>query len=300
MWQCLLEDLDDLEGQQKGKQLAGKLSDLEVAIIRDEKLALSTVMAVVVDQSMLASISNDEAIAEQDHRYAMALSNEEVIPHDTSAPGEKIFNEENKDTVSAVLSDLMSRVRVCDGPTTEQSTSAPIFNSTTSNIEEECVSRLEGFHTTIFQGSCGHAYCRDCIKQMFIGATKDEELYPPRCCGSILPPGVALRALSYEELRTFCERAIEWTSKTRLYCAEPTCSTFIPPWTIHDEIGTCPSCDQKTHLACRSFAHPGIDCPMDKAFHNVLEMAENESWKRCFHCRTMVELRHGCNHITCR
>ena len=161
--QCLLEDLNDLDGQQKGKQHAGKLGDLEVAInymrddivrmqmsIQDEKLALSTATAVVVDQNMLASIANDEAIAEQDHRYALALSNEEATPHDTSAPGEKTFNEENKDTVSAVLSDLMSRVTVYDGPTNEQSSSLPIFASTTSNIGEECVSCLEKFHTTMF------------------------------------------------------------------------------------------------------------------------------------------------------
>jgi hypothetical protein len=132
--QCLLEDLNDLEGQQKGKQLAGKLGDLEVAIncmrddivrtqmsIQDEKLALST------------------TIAEQDHRYALALSNEEATPHDTSGPGEKTFNEENRDTVSAVLSDFMSRVRVYDGPTNEQSSSPPMFASTIEHWARMCL-----------------------------------------------------------------------------------------------------------------------------------------------------------------
>ena len=311
--QFLLDDLNNLENQQKGKQRAGKLSDIEVAIkcmrdeiqgaqssIQDGKLALSTVTAVVADQNVLASIRHDETMAEQDRRYALALSNGEMMPHDTPALGETESTEEEGDTVSAIMSDLMSRVRIYDDQTNEPCSAPSMLTSPTSSIAKECVSCLEKFNTTMFRGSCGHEYCRDCMKTMFIGAIKDEELYPPRCCGDSMPPDLALRILNYEELRSFCERAIEWTSKTRLYCAEPTCSKFIPPFAIHDEIGTCPSCDQKTHVACRSFAHPGVDCPMDDALHNVLEMAENESWKRCFHCRTMVELQHGCNHITCR
>ena len=148
--------------------------------------------------------------------------------------------------------------------------------------------------------SCGHNYCRDCNRQMFLGAIKDEELYPPRCCGRIVPPGTALRILNYHELRAFCERGIEYSTNDRVYCAEPTCSKFIPPFNIEDDHGTCPECFQKTHLPCRSFAHPGVDCPMDDKLQNVLAMADAENWKRCSNCRTMVELQHGCNHITCR
>lgn len=148
--------------------------------------------------------------------------------------------------------------------------------------------------------SCGHNYCRDCNRQMFLGAIKDEELYPPRCCGRIVPPGTALRILNYHELRAFCERGIEYSTKDRVYCAEPTCSKFIPPFNIEDDHGTCPECFQKTHLPCRSFAHPGVDCPMDDKLQGVLAMADAENWKRCSSCRTMVELQHGCNHITCR
>lgn len=66
------------------------------------------------------------------------------------------------------------------------------------------------------------------MKQLFLGATKDEELYPPRCCGNVVPPGLALRLLSYKELRDFSESALEWTAKDRLYCAEPTCSKLSP------------------------------------------------------------------------
>ncbi|KAJ5102337.1 hypothetical protein NUU61_004559 [Penicillium alfredii] len=79
--QLLLDDLDQLEDQQKGKQIAGKHTDLEVAIqlmkedisvaqtsFQDAILALSTNIAVATDQNVLASIREDETLAEQDHR----------------------------------------------------------------------------------------------------------------------------------------------------------------------------------------------------------------------------------------
>lgn len=109
-----------------------------------------------------------------------------------------------------------------------------------------------------------------------------------------------MRVLNYDELQAFSKRTIEWTTKDRLYCAEPTCSKFIPPFSIQNKHSTCPECHQQTHLPCRSFAHPGVDCPMDDALHGVLAMANAENWRQCFNCQTMVELQHGCNHITCR
>lgn len=70
----------------------------------------------------------------------------------------------------------------------------------------ECAACLEHYNTnTLFISLCGHGYCRDCNRQLFIGAIKDEELYPPHCCGRIVPPGIALRLLNYRELQDFCE-----------------------------------------------------------------------------------------------
>ncbi|PWY92177.1 hypothetical protein BO70DRAFT_367399 [Aspergillus heteromorphus CBS 117.55] len=329
--QLLREDLEGLENQQKGKQVAGCHTDLEVAIqcmrediiatqtsIEDGKLAISTSSAVASDQNVLAAIKQDEDLAEQDRRYALALGlgDEEqtgTITHDDDDDEDDHVPElrdidsvpkvQNDDAVSVVMSDLMSRVTISDESASngEGSSRAMISSqSQISDIQKECVSCLERVHTIMFRGRCGHEFCRDCVRQMFLGATKDEELYPPRCCGAVVPPGVALRVLHYDELRAFSERAMEWTAKDRLYCADPTCSRFIPPFSIEDELGTCESCKQQTHLTCRSLAHPGIDCPMDEALHTVLEMADSENWRRCFHCQTMVELQHGCNHITCR
>ncbi|KAA8650387.1 E3 ubiquitin-protein ligase [Aspergillus tanneri] len=314
--QLLLEDLDHLENKQKGKQAAGKRTDFETALmymrdevmaaqnsIEDGILALSTSTAIATDQNLLASIRHDERIAEQDRRYALALDNEKSNPQDVSSiltKSKVASTDENEDAISVVIGDLMGRMTLNDGSVNGEGSSRHIASSKMANLGKDCDSCFEKCDVPMFAVPCGHKFCRDCTRQMFLGAIKDEELYPPRCCSNIVPPGIALRVLSYDELRAFGERAIEWTTKDRLYCAEPTCSRFIPPFAIQDDHGTCLECHQQTHLPCRSFAHPGVDCPMDGALHSVLAMADAENWRRCFNCRTMVELQHGCNHITCR
>lgn len=308
--QLYLEDLTELEDQQKGKQVAGKLTDLELAIasmkdellaarvsLQDHVLAISTSTAIATDQNILMSIRYDENVAQRDHQLARGMDRDEhCIPHNAneSAPAAEGFD--NSDAISTVMGDLMERMTLAhredDGGPSRRS-------AQTHHTLIQCGSCLEDTEA-FFESSCGHEFCRDCTRQLFLGAIKDEELYPPRCCGRIIPPGITLRILSYQELRTFSERAIEYAAKDRVYCAEPTCSKFIPPFAVHDDHGVCSECHQETHLPCRALAHPGIDCPLDNTLQDVLTMADAENWMRCFNCRTLIELQHGCNHITCR
>ena len=142
----------------------------------------------------------------------------------------------------------------------------------------ECAACLEYYDTsTLFISLCGHSYCHNCNRQLFIGAIKDEELYPPWCCGQIVPPGIALRLLNYHELQDFCERAIEHLTKGHVYCTEPTCSKFIPSFNIENEHGMCPQFHQATYLPCHSLAHPRVDCPMDDKLQSILAMADEEN-----------------------
>lgn len=313
--QLLLEDLEELENRQKGKLAAGKRTDFEIAIaslrddiqtlqvsINDEILALSTSTAIATDQKILAALQHEERVATQGRQFALAMHNgstSDRIPNRPTA-NEATPPDDDDDAVSTIMGDLMDRMSLSEKTSDNGEGSSFIHPSRAISLMRECVSCFTKVDTIMFKGRCGHEFCRDCTKQMFLGAIKDEELYPPRCCGNVVPPGVALRILNYEELRRFSERALEWTAKDRLYCAEPTCSKFIPPFAIQHEHGTCPECHRQTHVPCRSLAHPGVDCPMDEPLHAVLEMADSENWRRCFNCRTMVELHHGCNHMTCR
>jgi hypothetical protein len=314
--QLLTEDLDELEGKVKGKQAAGTLTDLDNALecmrddilaarisIDDEIPALSMSTAVATDQDALASILHDEIIAEQDHRFAIALQNGEELTRPESSDALTTeagrLTDTNEDAVDAALGVLMGRMAMHDNsPNGEGSSRLPSFLASIS--ARECAACLQSWDEFAYIGSCTHEICRDCTRQIFLMAMKDEELYPPRCCGDAMPPEVGLSVLNHDEYHEFSQRAIEWTTKDRLYCADMTCSKFIPPSSIQDELGSCPSCQQRTHVPCRSLEHPGTDCPKDEVLHDFLEMAVVEKWKRCLSCRNMVELDYGCNHITCR
>lgn len=125
--------------------------------------------------------------------------------------------------------------------------------------------------STLFVSSCGHDFCRDCNR------TKTKSSTHTAAAAKSCPPGIALRILNYLELQAFCERAIVYSAKGRVYCAEPTCSKFVPPFAAHGEHGVCRECLRETHLPCRSLAHPGVNCPMNDALQDVLAMTDGEN-----------------------
>lgn len=169
----------------------------------------------------------------------------------------------------------------------------------TAEISRSCDSCLEQ-RQILLVNSCDHAYCYDCVRELCLGAIRDEELYPPRCCAQPFPPPTANQVLDHHELEAFTQKESEHTAENRMYCAEPGCSTFIPQSAIQSDAGTCPECQKETHLPCRSLSHPGVDCPLDTTLQTVLSMASAQGWQRCYNCRAMVELNVGCNHISCR
>lgn len=318
IFRLLLDDIEELQSRQKGKQAAGTQTDLETALNdqreqilalqaanRDRILALSTITAITTDQNLFSAIENEERLAEQDRRHALSLSNERSITQgapSSLAIGGAVSVPRNDGAASSVMADLMNRFVLDDKPDNGEGSSRYIASSRSrmSSPKINCSSCFEKCDDILFEGPCDHRFCRDCTRQMFLGAIKDEELYPPRCCGNRAPPEIARRVLDHEELQTFSEKGIEYSAKDRIYCADPTCSKFIPPLAIKNEHGTCPECKQQTHVPCLSLAHPGVDCPLDEELQNVLKVAKKEKWKRCPNCRAMVELYHGCNHVTCR
>jgi len=70
----------------------------------------------------------------------------------------------------------------------------------------------------------------------------------------------------------------------------------------------CPRCRKTLCKNCKVIWHDKLTCaqyqalpvheraPEDLVF---MELAQKERWRRCPKCGAMVELKHGCNHITC-
>ncbi|PKY00212.1 hypothetical protein P168DRAFT_260222, partial [Aspergillus campestris IBT 28561] len=307
----LLEDILAPENRQKGKQVDGMPSGMELAVTPvmddvltagisspDRTLAISN--AMVTDGNILASICHGENVTEQDRLYAATLDDDDDA-RDAPAPTPNEPNFDNGVADDSVLGYVMDRLDLTQESGAGEGPSHRPSSQQAPAMLTECVSCMEQVETSgMLLSACGHSFCLDCTRQMVLGIIKQEQFYPPRCCGYIIPPSTALRVLNYEELCGFSDRVMEYMAKDPIYCAVPTCSKFIPPFAMDDDYGTCPACRQKTHLSCLSLEHPGVDCPTDETLQRVLAMANAADWQRCFHCRTMVELQQGCNHIRCR
>lgn len=125
--QLLVEDLSDLEGQQKGKQVAGKPSDVELTIatmkndilaaqasIQDEILAISTSNAIATDQNIIMSIKDDERVSYQDRQYAVSLNGDERNTHRISTRSKPIPEDNDNNAISTIMADLMDRMSLSD------------------------------------------------------------------------------------------------------------------------------------------------------------------------------------------
>lgn len=165
----------------------------------------------------------------------------------------------------------------------------------------DCAICLESFsaeHT--ITAPCTHTYCFADLKDLFIRACKDEQLFPPRCCKQELSLELALPLLTDNEAVEFLEKSEEYTCKDRTYCFQPSCSRFIPTENISRDVATCNDCYSRTCKLCKKEEHDSEDCPDDPSMKLTLETAAANGWQRCQQCHSLVERSHGCQHMTCR
>ena len=177
--------------------------------------------------------------------------------------------------------------------------SVPALGESVLGVQKTCVScdeRINYFGAVY--APCGHDYCQDCAKQLFLNSMRDESLFPPRCCRQAIPLAAVDVFLTAEFTKHFEEKAVEFSTSDRLYCAWPTCSAFIPPAKINGDIAICPKCEFWVCTMCKGRTHQGRDCPKDAALNALISTAKTEGWQRCIRCKRYIELNLGCNHIT--
>ncbi|KAF2008479.1 hypothetical protein BU24DRAFT_360149, partial [Aaosphaeria arxii CBS 175.79] len=138
-----------------------------------------------------------------------------------------------------------------------------------------------------------------CLDRLFRNAFKDQGLFPPRCCREPIVIDVARNYLPKATLEAFFWAEIEFSVPNRTYCSNKLCGKFVPPDRIAHEIASCAACLANTCTTCKNASHPDTDCPADPHIQAVVSLGQQEGWQRCYKCRTMVELDHGCNHMRC-
>jgi hypothetical protein len=178
----------------------------------------------------------------------------------------------------------------------------------------QCVVCMENYPVRkVTQLKCKHCFCAECLKEMFLRATKDETEMPPKCCSIQIPaksvynPSKKIFIFRHPELEKYNQKKLEYATADRVYCCNKNCGMFIAPKFIKDGVATCTpysgnrkGCKVKTCARCKKPAHINdLDClDKDPATAALEKLAKEQGWRQCLRCKMMVELRTGCYHIT--
>ncbi|KAF5608554.1 arylsulfatase [Fusarium subglutinans] len=165
---------------------------------------------------------------------------------------------------------------------------------------KECLYCTEEFpEDEVFEAPCSHGMCQPCLIRGIQTAIKDESLFPPKCCGQAIPVNATNAFITEDLLTEYDNKHEEFETTDRKYCSDKACSAFIPLRAIEAGVARCTRCEKRTCLNCLSEAHEGT-CIDDPESQRVVRLAEENGWRSCDRCKNMVELTHGCFHISCR
>jgi len=97
-----------------------------------------------------------------------------------------------------------------------------------------------------------------------------------------------------------------------MYCPKKTCSHVLDvDRLVVEESGAsqCTKCHSSICSKCKTFWHFTMTCGEYQRLPDSVKYADDESlfkiansnnWKRCPECHIFIELKHGCNHMTCK
>ncbi|OKL63336.1 hypothetical protein UA08_02115 [Talaromyces atroroseus] len=156
--------------------------------------------------------------------------------------------------------------------------------------------------------ACSHRMCYTCLRRLFTLSVTDPQHMPPRCCTQDQIPARYVEILFDQKFKTkWDQKYKEYTTKNRYYCPSKDCGEWIKPSQIFKhrdtgrKYGQCSRCKTKVCCMCRGKWHGNKkECPKDESVQKLEEMAQQQGWKRCYDCSSLVELKEGCNHMTCR
>ncbi len=164
---------------------------------------------------------------------------------------------------------------------------------------QECVVCLETVHPVdLVTLPCGDHYCRQCLNDRFDSAAMSEANFPPACEHGPIELASVRIFLLHSVVRAYESIQEEFSTPNRVYCYESTCSAWISPTHIHNNVATCVACSKTTCAYCRAKLHEDeSECPDDPAVQTLMATAQQEGYQQCSQCRRLIERTAGCNHI---
>ncbi|KAG7448746.1 uncharacterized protein BT62DRAFT_725362 [Guyanagaster necrorhizus] len=185
-------------------------------------------------------------------------------------------------------------------PGASSSRSANMSESPTCSV---CFGNIEG---PVITAPCRHTFDAACMEALISASTKDESLFPPKCCLDPIPIESVQSHVEASVVAAFKEKSIEFSTPIRVYCSNPNCSRFLGPKNDGKSPSaplTC-SCTTVTCNSCRgTIANGDIrshTCTSDTLEQEVRALADKKKWATCPGCNNLVELSVGCSHMTCR
>ncbi|TFK17764.1 IBR domain-containing protein [Coprinopsis marcescibilis] len=337
--QLQLEDALLVSSRSKGKGRAGASpSDQEFAlqiqaeefsdwkqVHKDASLALSLQNALETDAGILEAYRLVEESAAADRRAAELLERGTRLPQPTEAQRtvgedrEFVRRFDAKPPAPKKLNPIhtFDDIGTTDwdwsfssGPKREEKRAAGPSYDIYRRVS--CVSCDDKVRVgEALKSACEHYWCRDCLVSVVDVFLRDESLHPLRCCQK--PLATADISFYLKNTNLFKRYDIKRTeydvpAQDRVYCSTPTCSSFLGSANDHRSpnrnrsgaIVTCQACRARTCVTCRKPDHPQDTCSQNEAVEEVRALAKASGWQTCPTCAAVVELHHGCNHMTCR
>ncbi|OJJ42378.1 hypothetical protein ASPZODRAFT_137305 [Penicilliopsis zonata CBS 506.65] len=316
--QLQLQDISLYSESSKGKsreptdeELAFRLQNEELEnnsqLLLDRRMAMSFAAAVLADGSLLADTYAEEQRVARDREMARQLTDtgEHPVTANVCQQGPEPSTGLD-DEILTKLEILYHGMDAHHSTTTEEEERAESstwaarrgVGQPPARMRRCIACREETAFVDVVRAPCRHEYCRSCLEDLFKASMTDESLFPPRCCQQPIVMSTARIFLEYSLVQEFEKKKIEFETPNRTYCYSAGCSAFIAPAHIAGDVATCLDCGRTTCTSCKARAHTG-DCPNDTALQQLLTTAQTNGWQRCYACWRMVELDHGCNHMTC-
>lgn len=165
-------------------------------------------------------------------------------------------------------------------------------------------------HNKTIRVPCGHYYDIPCLTSYFENSTKDESIYPPRCCNKTIPLALIRPHLSLSLVNLFKDKRCEFQTPNRVYCSNPKCNQFLGKRSGKDHPGhfSCKKCSTLTCKGCKIEVGRGeaegssggsAKHLCDDGDRQLQLLSQKTGWARCPKCTRMVELVAGCFHIYC-
>ncbi|KZM25640.1 zinc ion binding [Ascochyta rabiei] len=280
-----------------------KLLDDERQAVSDHQLAMS-LAGIPVGPADAAFSANYEAQLreaednDQDEQWEMAK--DLYASAFGAADEDSIQHAPEGGPIQPVVANrpLLRGVRTAPSKQTKGDTNSKILGSDAFTKCNACMEIVPSKNVLRLQ--CApelHSYCRTCLLDLFTSAIENPTLFPPRCCRVVIPLDTCRTMLPREMVKKFDLKVDELATPNPTYCANAGCSKFIRPKDITNGIGVCVFCKHKTCAQCKSQEHTGL-CPSDPHVQLLMDAAKRSKWQQCTRCNNMVELAHGCFHMT--